>query len=148
MKTMRIDYNDKKSDYEHNLVKKAQFLQRVDTRARVLDAFLAQIDSFFDQNTVDEINKQIDSLQNQFWKREVKRVTDGIKTRNKNKDKIDDSDNSDDDKTDNSDDDETHDNVITVNKSDVKFYPKKNNRNNRNRKQHAHTKNRRNQNHQ
>lgn len=145
---MRIDYNDKKSDYEHNLVKKAQFLQRVDTRARVLDTFLAQIDSFFDQNTVDEINKQIDSLQNQFWAREVKRVTDGIKTRNKNKDKTDDSDNSDDDKTDNSDDDETHDNVITVNKSDVKFYPKKNNRNNRSRKQHAHTKNRRNQNHQ
>lgn len=140
MKTMRIDYNDKKSDYEHNLVKKAQFLQRVDTRARVLDAFLAQIDSFFDQNTVDEINKQIDSLQNQFWKREVKRVTDGIKTRNKNKDKTDDSDNS--------DDDETHDNVITVSKSDVKFYPKKNNRNNRSRKQHAHTKNRRNQNQQ
>lgn len=146
MKTMRIDYNDKKSDYEHNLVKKAQFLQRADTRARVLDAFLAQIDSFFDQNIVNEIDKQIDSLQNQFWKREVKRVTDGIKTRSKNKDKTDDSDNSDNDKTDNSDDDETHDNVITVNKSDVKFYPKKNNRS---RKQHAHTKNnRRNQNHQ
>lgn len=147
MKTMRIDYNDKKSDYEHNLVKKAQFLQRADTRARVLDAFLAQIDSFFDQNTVDEINKQIDSLQNQFWKREVKRVTDGIKTRNKNKDKTDDSDNSDDDKTDNSDDDETHDNVITVNKSDVKFYPKQKNRQNHQKKQHAHNK-KRNQNHQ
>ena len=149
---MKIDY-DEKSSYGNDLIKRAQFLQRSTTRARVLDAFLAQVSDFYDKETADSIFKQIDSLQYQLWQKEVDRVAKGVKTRKQNNsdnkdddseqlDKQENSDNSSDfgDKTDESD---RYNGAITVDKSKTKFYQK---RKNHQKKQHAH--NKRNQNHQ
>lgn len=151
-RTMKIDY-DEKSSYGNDLIKRAQFLQRSTTRARVLDAFLAQVSDFYDKETADSIFKQIDSLQYQLWQKEVDRVAKGVKTRKQNNsdnkdddseqlDKQENSDNSSDsdDKTDESD---RYNGTITVDKSKTKFYQK---RKNHQKKQHAH--NKRNQNHQ
>lgn len=151
-RTMKIDY-DEKNSYGNDLIKRAQFLQRSTTRARVLDAFLAQVSDFYDKETADSIFKQIDSLQYQLWQKEVDRVAKGVKTRKQNNsdnkdddseqlDKQENSDNSSDsdDKTDESD---RYNGTITVDKSKTKFYQK---RKNHQKKQHAH--NKRNQNHQ
>lgn len=161
---MKIDY-DEKDNYGSDLIKRAQFLQRSTTRARILDAFLAQVSDFYDKETADSIFKQIDSLQYQLWQKEVDRVTKGVKTRKQNN-SSDSSDNKDDDSeqadkqenSDNSSDSDDNDNdktdesdrynsIITVDKSKTKFYPKTKNHQNRQKKQHAHNK-RRNQNHQ
>lgn len=157
-RTMKIDY-DEKDNYGSDLIKRAQFLQRSTTRARVLDAFLSQVSDFYDKETTDSIFKQIDSLQDQLWKKEVDRVAKGVKTRKQNNssdssdnkdddseqsDKQENSDNSsdsDDDKTDSS---KRYNGTITVDKSKTKFYQKQKNHQ---KKQHAHNK-RRNQNHQ
>lgn len=151
-RTMKIDY-DTEDNYGSDLIKRAQFLQRSATRARVLDAFLAQVSDFYDKETADSIFKQIDSLQYQLWQKEVDRVMKGVKTRKQNNsdNKDDDSEQSDkqessdnssdsDDKTDESD---RYNGTITVDKSKTKFYQK---RKNHQKKQHAH--NKRNQNHQ
>lgn len=152
-RTMKIDY-DEKDNYGSDLIKRAQFLQRSTTRARILDAFLAQVSDFYDKETADSIFKQIDSLQYQLWQKEVARVTKGVKTRKQNnsdnkdddseqsdkQENSDDSSDSDDDKTDSS---KRYNNTITVDKSKTKFYQK---RKNHQKKQHAH--NKRNQNHQ
>lgn len=149
-RTMKIDY-DEKDNYGSDLIKRAQFLQRSATRARVLDAFLAQVSDFYDKETADSIFKQIDSLQYQLWQKEVDRVTKGVKTRKQNN-SSDSSDNKDDDseqsdKQENSDDssdsDDDKTDSSTVDKSKTKFYQK---RKNHQKKQHAH--NKRNQNHQ
>lgn len=160
-KTMKIDY-DEKDNYGSDLIKRAQFLQRSTTRARVLDAFLAQVSDFYDKETADSIFKQIDSLQYQLWQKEVDRVTKAVKTRKQNnssdsldnkdddseqadkQENSDDSSDSDDDKTDSS---KRYNGTITVDKSKTKFYPKQKNHQNHQKKQHAHNK-RRNQNHQ
>lgn len=153
-RTMKIDY-DEKDNYGSDLIKRAQFLQRSATRARVLDAFLAQVSDFYDKETADSIFKQIDSLQYQLWQKEVDRVTKAVKTRKQNNsnnkdddseqsDNSSDSDDNDDDKTDKSD---RYNGIITVDKSKTKFYPKQKNHQNHQKKQHAHNK-RRNQNHQ
>lgn len=163
-RTMKIDY-DEKSSYANDLIKRAQFLQRSTTRARVLDAFLAQVSDFYDKETADSIFKQIDSLQYQLWQKEVDRVTKAVKTRKQNNssdssdnkdddseqsdkqensDNSSDSDDNDDDKTDKSD---CYNGIITVDKSKTKFYPKRKNHQNHQKKQHAHNK-RRSQNHQ
>lgn len=156
-RTMKIDY-DERSSYGNDLIKRAQFLQRSTTRARVLDAFLAQVSDFYDKETADSIFKQIDSLQYQLWQKEVDRVTKAVKTRKQNnssdssdnkdddseqsdkQENSDDSSDSDDDKTDSS---KRYNGTITVDKSKTKFYQK---RKNHQKKQHAH--NKRNQNHQ
>lgn len=152
-RTMKIDY-DTEDNYGSDLIKRAQFLQRSTTRARVLDAFLAQVSDFYDKETADSIFKQIDSLQYQLWQKEVDRVVKGVKTRKQNNsdnkdddseqaDKQENSDNSsdsDDDKTDSS---KRCNGTITVDKSKTKFYQK---RKNHQKKQHAH--NKRNQNNQ
>lgn len=151
-RTMKIDY-DEKDNYGSDLIKRAQFLQRSTTRARVLDAFLAQVSDFYDKETADSIFKQIDSLQYQLWQKEVDRVVKGVKTRKQNnsdnkdddseqsdkQENSDDSSDSDDDKTDSS---KRYNDTITVDKSKTKFYQK---RKNHQKKQHAH--NKRNQNH-
>lgn len=82
-KMMKLNYDDEKSSYGNDLIKKAQFLQRTENRLRILDAFLAQINDVFDEQTADAIKKQIDNLQYQLWQREVDRVESGIKTRRK-----------------------------------------------------------------
>lgn len=82
-KMMKLNYDDEKNSYGNDLIKKAQFLQRTENRLRILDAFLAQINDVFDEQTADAIKKQIDNLQYQLWQREVDRVENGIKTRRK-----------------------------------------------------------------
>lgn len=118
-KMMKLNYDDEKSSYGNDLIKKAQFLQRTENRLRILDAFLAQINDVFDEQTADAIKKQIDNLQYQLWQREVDRVESGIKTRRKHakekaeqaekKENSDDSDN---------DSDEVKNNVIPKKQSD------------------------------
>ena len=128
-KMMKLNYDDEKSSYGNDLIKRAQFLQKTENRLRVFDAFLAQINDVFDPQTASAIKEQIDHLQYQLWQREVDRVESGIKTRRRHakekaeqaekKENSDDSDNDSDQVKNNVTPKKQSDNVtITLNKSE------------------------------